>query len=138
MLKRLLSMRCPTTLNESNSIILFDSYIEDVITLDIEKAISNLDCSNNSLINFKKNTTTRDMETAISWIKWYIGLQVDIFDERFGIYNNKKFSIAYLRSIDEAQIDVIFKLHTINVSGCTMYRISIFRLGVDRFVCLEH
>jgi hypothetical protein len=105
---------------------------------NIQQIISELSISTKTFRPLLKNVTMRDAETAISWMVWYINLQNSLFKKRLSNYRNKHFTILYLQSLDKSQIDVLFKIHTDDISGYTFYRMVVCRVGIDRFICLEH
>jgi hypothetical protein len=138
MLKRLVSSRYIISLDDKNSNLLFDSSHEDQLMPNIQQIISELSISTKTFRPLLKNVTMRDAETAMSWMVWYINLQNSLFKKHLSNYRNKHLTILYIKSLDKSQIDVLFKIHTDDISGYTFYRMVVCRVGIDRFICLEH
>lgn len=81
----------------------------------------------------------RELRHTISWADAYIQTEIQILIEDF-VNAEKHFEILILKSLERAEINVLFKLSTSGIEGSTRYGIAWRRTdddGDDLYFCRE-
>jgi hypothetical protein len=101
----------------------------------VARAVGSLSVSKPLLDIRPKRTVARDPEETVSWIRWYTGLQVEIYHrERAELGHDLNVLLIVAR--DRYQLDVVFRMSKQSF-GNIQYRISVQKIEGDLFLCYE-
>lgn len=121
-------------LSEADQLLYFgppDCLDEEVVA----RAVGSLSVSM-PLLNIQPgNTVARDPEETVSWIRWYTGLQIEMYHRNRPELEHD-LNLLLIVARDGYQLDVIFRMSKQGF-GNIQYRLSVQKIEGDLCLCYE-